>query len=205
MKMPQLSTISKSFKKGPCHKRKWVALIAAFLFCVLVISHPAPAEIFDHYQVKAVFLFNLTHFIHWPASEPSIKDQPFTITVFGRDRLHAYLDKVVRGESINNRKVVVRRSQSLADLDQRPGDLIFISESQMSLWPQIREIARSHRILTVSDVEGFAHRSGMVNLVTIGRNIRIEINIDETKRNGFDVSAKLLKLARIVKSGKDDR
>ena len=172
---------------------------------MLVIANPAPAKIFDEYQVKAVFLYNLTYFIHWPADAPPIGDRPFTITVFGRDKLHAYLDNVVRGERINGRKVVVRRSQSLAEIEQHPGDLLFISESQMTLWPQIRAIARRHGILTVGDVEGFAHRGGMVNLLTSGRKISIEININEAKRNGFDISAKLLKLARIVNSGKDDR
>ena len=58
-------------------------------------------------------------------------------------------------------------------------------------------------ILTVSDVEGFTHRGGMINLLTSGRKIRIEINVEEAKKFGFDISAKLLKLAHIVNGGKD--
>jgi hypothetical protein len=57
-------------------------------------------------------------------------------------------------------------------------------------------------MLSVSDVEGFGQRGGMVNLLTTGRKIRIEVNMDEARRNGFDISAKLLRLARIVTDGK---
>lgn len=180
-------------------------MAAAFMFSLLSMARPLPAEIYDHDQVKAVFLFNLTHFIQWPAGKTPADDRPFTIAVFGRDRLQPYLDSVVRGESFNGRKVIVQRSRTLAQLDAHPCDLLFVGKDHMGLWPQIRAISHRHGILTVGDVEGFAHRGGMVNLLTLGRKIRIEINVNETRRNNFNISAKLLKLARIVNSAKDDR
>jgi hypothetical protein len=175
-----------------------VALSLVFVFS------PVHAQIFDQYQVKAVFLYNLTNFITWPRSPKGHdKDQPFTIAIIGQDNLSAYLDKTVAEEYINGRKVVLKQFKALAELQQQPCDLLFIGEDQLSIWPQIRIIAREHAILTVSDVEGFALRGGMVNLLTSGRKIQIEINVEEAKRNGFDISAKLLKLARIVYGGKD--
>ena len=192
-------------KKIQSRKRRWISLLVALVFTSLAIARPASAEIYDQYQVKAVFLFNLTHFVHWPADTPSTPKDTFTITVFGRDKLHSHLHEVVKGELINGRTVVLRRCQTLAELEQHPGDLLFVSNSQMDRWPQIRAIASHHRMLTVSDAEGFALRSGMINLVTSEGKIRIEINMTEIKRNGFDISAKLLRLARIVHSGKDDR
>jgi len=186
----------------PRRKRRWIPLVVALVFSTLLTARPAQAELFDQYQVKAVFLLNLTHFIQWPDAPSPIGDKPFTITIFGRDKIYRHLENVVKGEVINGRKVAIRHTQSLAELEQHSSDILFVSDDQMALWPQIRAITR--RLLTVSDVEGFAHRSGMVNLLTSGRRIRIEINIIEARRNGFDISAKLLKLAHIINSGKDD-
>lgn len=190
-----------------CPSRIWrsVFLALVLVFSLLISIRPASAEVFDQDQVKAVFLFNLSHFIHWPAEDGSGENDTFTIIVYGDDQLSSHLEKVVKGEYINGRTVVVRRCQTLSELEQHPGDLLFVGDRQIGLWPQIRRMARRHRMLTVSDAEGFAIDGGIINLIISGRNIRIEINIDETKRNGFDISAKLLKLARIVRSGKDDR
>jgi hypothetical protein len=178
-------------------------MAAAVLLSLLLMLVPAHAEIFDQYQVKAVFLYNLTNFIRWPASKNHDVDRPFTIAILGRDNLGTYLDKAVSTESVNGRRIVLKRYMDLDELRRQPCDLLFVGEDQQAIWPQIRAITRQHAILTVSDVEGFAHRGGMVNLLTSGRKIRIEINIEEAKKKGFEISAKLLRLSRIVKGGKD--
>ncbi len=179
----------------------WVAIVLAWL---PLMSGPAHAEIFDQYQVKAVFLYNLTSFITWPGHEGQRPGQPFTIAVLGRDNLGSYLDKAVAGETINGRSIVIRRCAGVSALRQQRFDLLFVSEDQLRIWPQIRAIAQDNAALTVSDVEGFAHRGGMVNLLASGRRIRIEINIDAARQNGFEISAKLLRLARIVNGGKEE-
>lgn len=161
------------------------------------------AEIFDQNQVKAVFLFNLTNFITWPSSTDSAEQAPFTIAILGNDNLGGYLDQVVSGETINGRAVQIMRLSSLDQLHTISCDLLFIASDQMPLWPQIREIAHARHFLTVSDVNGFSSRGGMITLAAVGRKIHIEINMEETRRNQFEVSSKLLKLARIVTGTKE--
>jgi hypothetical protein len=177
-------------------------LIAAILILPTAWS-PAKAEVFDEYQVKAVFLYNLTNFITWPLEKDPAQNKTFTIGVFGRDAFGAYLDQAVAGETAAGRGIRVERLSSLEQIQARSCQLLFISGDQMSLWPQIRQIVRTRHMLSVSDVEGFGQRGGMVNLLTTGRKIRIEVNMDEARRNGFKISAKLLRLARIVTDGKD--
>ena len=176
---------------------------AGLVISLILMLTPVHAEIFDQYQVKAVFLYNLTNFIKWPNANAKDFERPFTIIVLGRDNLGTYLDRAISKETAHGRSIVIKRVKSLDDLRQQPCDLLFIGEDQQTIWPRIRAYTRQHAILTVSDVEGFAHRGGMVNLLTSGRRIRIEINIIEAKRSGFDISAKLLKLSRIVNGGKD--
>jgi len=175
------------------------------LLCAALTLSPAKAEIFDQYQVKAVFLLNLANFVSWPDHHAASDIRPFTIAVMGRNNLAPYLERAVADESIAGRKVVLQHFKLLKDLEAQPCDLLFVSEDQMSIWPQIRAIVRGRAIMTVSDVEGFTHRGGMVGLLTSGRKINIEINRKEAKGNGLEISAKLLRLARIVDSGKEER
>ncbi len=179
------------------------ALILA-LFLVMTPCCPVQSEIYDQDQVKAVFLYNLTNFITWPAKADQNGAETFTIGLFGHDAAGTFLEHAVSGETAHALPIVVKYFQSLDRIQSDPCNLLFVNGDQMHLWPQIREVARRNKILTVSDVEGFGRRGGIVSLLTSGRKIRIEINLDEGRRNGFEISAKLLKLAHIVTVGKDD-
>ncbi len=61
------------------------------------------------YEVKAAFLLNFTKFIEWPAGAFASPDSPFTICILGRDPFGRALDQIVAGESVNGRKLAVRR------------------------------------------------------------------------------------------------
>ncbi len=201
----QLFTLTITQPRPP-HRSRILPRIAV---SVLILIHmaavwaPVRAEVFDQYQVKAVFLYNLTNFITWPINPDLSHKAPFTIGVLGHDSLGAYLDQAVTGETVKGRQIRILRPASLDQLQTQSCQLLFVSADQMHLWPQIREITRANQIVTVGDVVGFGSRGGMITLLTAGRKIRIEINMEEMRGNGFKVSAKLLKLARIVTGGKE--
>jgi len=55
--------------------------------------------------------------------------------------------------------------------------------------------------LTVSEVEGFAARGGIINFIEERNKVRFEINAESGQAEGIRPSArKLLKLAIVVKS-----
>jgi hypothetical protein len=53
-------------------------------------------------------------------------------------------------------------------------------------------------ILTVGDAEPFIRTGGIIGFVTEGNRVHVEINLDAADREGFRISAKLLKVARVV-------
>ena len=57
--------------------------------------------------------------------------------------------------------------------------------------------------LTVSDVDGFAERGGIIQLTTESGKIRLKINVIAAKASNLVISSKLLRSAEIVAS-KDD-
>lgn len=177
----------------------WVSVFC----CVAGSLDRLRAEVYDQNQVKAVFLYNLTNFITWPASVNPDDQVPFIIAIMGNDDLGGYLDQVVSGETVDERPIHILRLSSLDQLYTVTCDLLYIATDQMPLWPQIREIVHTRHTLTVSDVNGFSARGGMITLTTVGRKIRIEINVKEARRKRFEISSKLLKLAHIVSDDKE--
>src|SRR5687767_14190823 len=69
----------------------------------------------SEYQVKAVFLFNFSRFVEWPASAFPSVDAPFVLGVFGTDPFGTDLDEVIKGEVVNGRPLVVRRVHTPAE------------------------------------------------------------------------------------------
>ena len=50
----------------------------------------------------------------------------------------------------------------------------------------------------MSDVEGFAHRGGMIDLATTAGKIQLRINLQAAKAAQLTISSKLLRPAKIV-------
>ena len=76
---------------------------------------------------------------------------------------------------------------------------IFISVSEENNLPAILKLLDGQAILTVSEIENFAQRGGMIKLKRESNKLVFEINVDAAKRSGLAMSAQLLRLAKIVK------
>jgi hypothetical protein len=87
----------------------WLCSLAAFLF---LVQGAAAADSPSEYQVKAIFLFNFSHFVDWPAEAFKSPTEPFIIGVLGADPFGPRLDEAVRGEHIAGHPLVVRRFNS---------------------------------------------------------------------------------------------
>lgn len=67
------------------------------------------------------------------------------------------------------------------------------------------EQASDYSILTVSDIDKFAHRGGMIGLVMFGNRVKFEINNQVAKRCSISISAKLLELGKIISDGHEEK
>jgi hypothetical protein len=154
------------------------------------------AEAPTEYQVKAVFLYNFSHFVEWPAQVFTAANGPFVIGILGNDPFGVRLDEAVRGEQIDQHPLVVRRFHNIGEI----GDcqILYIDRSESG---QLRQIlaALDHRgTLTVSDLDGSSERGVMIQFTTENNRIRLRINVDSARAAGLTVSSKLLRPAEIV-------
>jgi hypothetical protein len=184
----------------------WARACRAIVACLLLSALAAQPALsgttpIREYQVKAVFLFNFTQFVEWPAEAFTHPTAPLVIGVLGEDPFGPYLDETVRGETANGRSLIVERYRRVQDIGNC--QVLFISRSESDRLDQILASLAGKPVLTVGDVEGFTRRGGVIRLATVGGKIRLRVNLDSAKAAKLTISSKLLRPAQIVASGED--
>ncbi|MDP3481402.1 MAG: YfiR family protein [Desulfoprunum sp.] len=172
----------------------FLAIAWLLLGCFTV---PCSAKQIEEYHVKAVFLFNLAHFVTWPI-DPSPTAPSFSIGIYGEDPFGQVLDNVIKGETKFDKPITIKHYTNLQELQKDPCNILFVSARAMNQWETIRDLLAASAILTVSDVAGFPEKGGMVNLLKAEQRIQVEINRAAVSQAGLVMSAKLLILARLV-------
>jgi hypothetical protein len=114
----------------------------------------------------------------------------------GNDPFGSLLDQAVAGETVHNRKLVIKRDNSVEEL--KNCHVLFISKAERAQLPEILNALGNAPILTVSETEGFAIHGGVINFYIADNKVRFEINPDTAKRRGLKISSKLLNLGTVV-------
>ena len=153
------------------------------------------------YQLKAVFLFNFAQFVEWPAQAYRDAKAPLVIGILGEDPFGAFLDRLVRGEKVGDRPLIVRRFRRAEDITEC--HILFISRSEAATLGQIIARLKGRSLLTVSDVDTFTRQGGIVRFVTENGKIRLRINVEAAKVCELTISSKILRPAMIVTADKD--
>jgi hypothetical protein len=155
-----------------------------------------PAAASKEYQIKAAFLFNFAQFIEWPPNAFTNSEAPLCIGVLGDDPFGKALDETIRGETIRNRRLIIRRSHRVEDL--MDCQVVFISKSEKARMADVLSKLNTKETLTVSETDGFARRGGIINFYVEGSKLRFEINPTAAQRRGLKVSSQLLSLGKVV-------
>lgn len=148
------------------------------------------------YRIKAAFLFNFARFVEWPDSKLENDDSPFQICVYGDDPFGEVLDQTVRGKTIGDHPLAVRRPEKIAEL--RSCEIVYISSAESPRFRSVIQALEGSSSLLVNDHPDFINQGGMIRFVIVDRKLRFEINPDAAKREQLKISSKLLRVAKIV-------
>jgi hypothetical protein len=148
------------------------------------------------YQIKAACLLNFARFIQWPAAAFTEPAAPVVVGVLGDDPFGDALEQTFRDESVDGRPFVIRRSRQVEDL--KNCHMLFVSRSERDRVPGILAALGTARVVTVSEIDGFASRGGTLNFYVESGKVRFEINADAAGQKGLVISSQLLKRAKIV-------
>ncbi len=157
----------------------------------------ADSEGFEEYQVKAVFLFNFTHFVTWPANAFPEADGPFRICVLGHNNPFGnLLEKAVRGETVEKHRVETRHIRDA--WQARHCHIVFLEHRESDRQPALLRHIKDRPVLTVGETPNFIERGGMIGFVWREKKLKFAINLKAARAAGLRIDYKLLKLATEV-------
>lgn len=176
--------------RQPARPRRLVALVA--LAGALGLRPAAGSEPYDPNDVEAAMLVNVVKFVTWPDAP---RGRAITICAVAAPRLAAALARAAaRGAPVA--VVEVRSPARAAGCDVA----VLGAPLEEELEESVEQLAGA-AVLTVSNHLGAARRGVHVNFVVEGDHVRLEVNLAAARRSGLEISAKLLRVARVVEGG----
>ena len=181
--------------------RRYLCVCLSLLFALWVafggglVAGAEPTAPTVH-QVQAAFLLNFAKFVTWPDEALERGGNSLIIGVLGEDPFGTVLDDTIRDKTIMGKKLAIKRFVRIQDA--KNSHILFLSSSEESQLPQIMKALEQANVLTVSDMEQFAERGGMVAFTVEDQKVRFNVNAEAVERAGLKMGSQLLKLARIV-------
>ncbi len=152
---------------------KW--LLLTMILCMFSygdISHAGSLRA-KEYQVKAVFLYNFANFIRWPQTVFTNQHAPFNICLVGHDPFRQSIDTIIKNEQINKRSVKIKRLKNMRNVGIC--QILYVSQSEAANLTVILNFVRKFPILTVSDINNFVIKGGMIQFFKHRKRIRFSI------------------------------
>lgn len=170
-------------------------ILFVFCFSSLALADSRPAL---EYKVKAAYLYNFTKFITWPDKHRDT----FNFCVIGADYFLSLL-KPLEQRTALDKPIHLLRLDSIEQAGQChilyiDNDRLLPAQPDLPL-PSGLTDGTLEGVLTVSSHPFFARRGGMIGFVVRDGRIKLQVNLDEFKKNGLKISAKLMEVAELVK------
>jgi hypothetical protein len=170
------------------------ALLSAILFSSLA-CHGQSSGVAE-YDVKATFLYDFAKFVDWPANTTASNRSPFVLCIVGADPFGSALDRIVRGQRIDQHEILIRRVRNSDDLTIC--QIAFVSRAENKNLPVILDRLKASSTLVVGDAQDFARRGGGIQLYLEDNAVHFSINVDSVQRSHLAISSNVLALATIV-------
>lgn len=148
------------------------------------------------HDVKAAVLYRVAKFIEWPDDSFASSSAPFIVCVAGDTKALSAFD-ALNGRSIDGHAIAVRRvTGDMIDL-RLCHAAFFASDSNADVDYALDKL-KGLPVLTVGEAEEFAHRGGILALVTRNQRVTFAINLPVSRTAGLSVSSQFLQLATVV-------
>ena len=152
-------------------------------------------------NVKAAMVLNFMKFVEWPASAFGSPGEPIVLAALGDDPVAASLSSL-QGKTVSGRLVVLQVVPTASEL--RRCHVLFVGASEKQRLGPVLQAVQGWPTLTISEMDGFAGRGGMIGFARRDDRIGFEINDEAARKAGLKVNAKLLYLGKVVRDGPQD-
>lgn len=187
-----------ALKPPPRSGAAWrLALALVFAWMLLAPAHgqaalAAPRES----AVKAAFLMKFGTFVDWPPQAFGRPDEPLVIGVIGDDAVHAGLEQLAQGRSVNGHPIVARRLREPPGPGERVHILFLATQNESRLRELLARTAGP--VLVVTQAEAGLALGAALNFVLERGRVRFEASPRAAEGRALKLSSRLLAVARTV-------
>ena len=146
-------------------------------------------------KIKAAYINQFSHFVHWSEAAGSIKK--ISICVLGIEDVSKELQPLTQltgtGFTVKLHKVT-----ALENIEHC--NMLYIAKSESGNLKAVLGYVDKKPVLTISSINDFAREGGMIGFVIADSKVRLEINPGVVNRSGLNVSARLLEVSRIIET-----
>ncbi|MCP4624203.1 MAG: YfiR family protein, partial [bacterium] len=185
MKTQMLKYFKKKYFSIVTRLRFTSAFLCVLFSLLIYVNAPAHAEKKDEYHVKAIYTYRFIFFTEWPEKVPSsYARDTITIGIVGKDPFKNFFAKVENKMIAEKNKIlkIIRLGRYNKKHDIKKCQILFIGKSEAENLNSILATIKNKPVLTVSDIDGFCEKGGMINLINVDNKINFEINLSAAKR-----------------------
>ncbi|MEX0828176.1 MAG: YfiR family protein [Haliea sp.] len=148
------------------------------------------------YEVKAAFIYNFAKFTEWPAMAGDDDNNELDLCLAGNGSFGKVLF-TLQGREVQGTRLNIRKIEDVTELDDCR--ILYVSRSEADRVDSLMDaIADKQGVLSVSDIDGFTHHGGIIELKIINNKMRFAINLRAARQANITLSSKLLRLATAV-------
>lgn len=163
------------------------------LLCVLCLGAMMSEMKGQTATFKALFLYNFTKNIEWPASAVG---NELVITVLGDDEIKTELEKIAKVKKAGNKSIKIVAAKSVKDIADT--HLVFLGSGKSSLMKTLSHNQQGKPVLLVADKGGLCKQGAGISFVTVNGKLRYEICPSIIESHSLKVTQKVLSLGITV-------
>jgi uncharacterized membrane protein len=176
--------------------RKWAKKFLAPLLGLglLLNTHPPTlAQSLEEQTVLAALALNIVRFTSWPA-EAHLQNT-IDLCVIGDNVVQQSFASIDHKAAGNKTLEVINLSRLRNYEDCH---VLYISELKQAILLQVFVEIKKRPLLTIGEGDDFAVQGGMVGLENVNGKITLHVNLPVVRESNLNISAKLLKLAKVI-------
>jgi hypothetical protein len=158
-------------------------------------QRPLIAQSLEEQTVLAALALNIVRFTVWPVETPAGTGNTIGFCVVGDNVVQESFASIDH-KAVGDKTLQVINMSRLRNFEQCHA--LYISELKQNVLLQVFQEIKQKPLLTIGEGYEFAAEGGMVGLENVDGKINLHVNLPVVQEAKLTISARLLKLAKII-------
>lgn len=153
------------------------------------------AQSLEEQTVFAALTLNIVRFTTWPAYAQAHFNKTIDLCVIGDNMVQQSFTSIDH-KTIGNKTLNIINLSRLRNFEEC--HVLYVSDMKLNVLLQVFLEIKKRPLLTIGEGDNFAEQGGMVGLENVDNKITLHVNLATVNGSGLKISARLLKLAKII-------